>query len=444
MNKLGRIAIVALAAAVAPVVQAQNGAAPHAPAAEISSSHPAMFAEFPRPRADLPFLDSANAWPKRWNNSEQRRGVVIEVDNPAEFPAGYRAPDFRPLARNASELRALKGDAPLPESLDVLTAGRGSFMYIVREADAEKPVPRSRRNTADAMLKFVSAQEEDLDSGPALVIEQTWFAVYQPKVQPRGLALVSPGLLGTPPGTLQNVSELLRKDGWLVLRMLSQPSRFTEQLEFKLDGAADIDAQAKAIAKITGNRTAECAYAVQAAAAHLESAHPGLKTQPRVAVGFSGGAMTLPTIIAREPERYAAAVLVGGGADFWLMNQRSNYRELIKAVKETWAEKPSPETLAALDEAYLKNAPLDSYHTAAVLKGKPVLMIQGTADRAVPAPLGDLLWERLGRPERWLDEGASHESLFMNLPRDHFPRMMEWLNRAAPRLAQDAPAAQPE
>lgn len=447
MNKLlGRTAALALAVAFSSLALAQNGAAPHtteAPPAEVPSSLPSVFADFPRPRADLPAL--APIWPDRWNNAHGWKGVIFTLDNPAQTPDGYRSHGYTPVKPTSPEARIVFNERKPPEGADIVTAGPGAFMYAFRKADPDNPPTRARRNTADSMFKFLSAQEEDVRGRPTIVIEQTWFAVYQPKSAPRGLALVSPGLLGTPVGTLQNVSEQLRKEGWLVLRMLCQPSRFTEQVEFTLDAAADLDVQAKRIAAITDNRTAECAYAVEGAAAWLESEHPELKALPRVAVGFSGGAMTLPTIIAREPSRYAAAIMIGGGADFWVMNQRSNYRELIKAVKETWADKPTPETLAALDEAYLKNAPLDSYHTAAALKGKPVLIIQGTADKAVPAPLGDLLWERLGKPERWLAEGATHESLFMNLPRDHFPRMMEWLNGMVPPPAaeQAAPKAEP-
>jgi fermentation-respiration switch protein FrsA (DUF1100 family) len=136
--------------------------------------------------------------------------------------------------------------------------------------------------------------------------------------------------------------------------------------------------------------------------------------------------MTLPTVVAREEGRYSASILIGGGADFWLMNEKSNYRGLIDAVHEKWDSEPSEADRARLDELYLKNAPLDSYHTAQVLKGKKVLLIQGTADLAVPSPLGDLLWERLGKPERWVVDGAGHEVLFMTLPQK-FEKMMEWL-----------------
>src|SRR5204863_2353352 len=121
----------------------------------------------------------------------------------------------------------------------------------------------------------------------------------------------------------------------------------------------DVEAQAKRIAESCGNRAAECAYAAQGALAHLEEKRPELKGLPRVAIGFSGGAMTLPTVVAREPDRYAASILVGGGADFWLMNQRSNYKNMIDAVHEKWdGSPPSNQDRAKLDQLYLKNAPL--------------------------------------------------------------------------------------
>jgi predicted esterase len=214
--------------------------------------------------------------------------------------------------------------------------------------------------------------------------------------------------------------------------MMSQPSRFTERADFELNAGGDLKAQAQRIAEVFDDRAAKCAYAAQAAFAHLEEKRPDLAKLPRTAIGFSGGAMTLPTVVAREEGRYAAGIMVGGGCDFWLMNQRSSYRQMIDAIHEKWdGPSPTDQDRAQLDALYLENAPLDSYHTAAALKGKPVLMIHATADLAVPAPLGDLLWERLGKPERWLQDGQGHETLFMFLP-PQFDKMMDWLDKAAP------------
>lgn len=404
------------------------------PAAEVPSSHPRLFADFPRPAADQPVLPYQDAWPDRWPEGPGPMGVILPLDNPRQFPEGVRSgsPSIT-LPPTYPAVQALTNAFPDAKPGQFAAAGPGKFVFRFVDPPAGQSVPRSRRNTASAMFSYLSAQPAALDGDPVLIVEQTWFALYDPASDKpaRGVALVSPGLLGTPPGTLNTLTEELRKQGWAVLRMLAQPSRFTEEVAFELDPAGDLEAQAKHIAAVLGGRAAECAYAVEAAMAHVEALRPGLAGKPRIAVGFSGGAMTLPTIIAREPERYRAAVMVGGGADFWLINQRSNYRTLIRAIEERWKREPTPEELARLDELYLRNSPLDAYHTASALKSMKVLMIQGSADLAVPAPLGDLLWERLGRPDRWVEE-AGHEALFMSLPAESFPRMMEWLNAAVP------------
>src|SRR6185295_16415023 len=122
-----------------------------------------------------------------------------------------------------------------------------------------------------------------------------------------------------------------------------------------------------------------------AACAEAERIIPELKRMPRIAMGFSGGAMTLPTVVAREPERYAAAIMIGGGADFWLLTARSNYTRFIDAARVSWTGRDK--TAAderAVDDLYLRTSPLDSFHTAAALSGIPVLMIIGANDLAVP------------------------------------------------------------
>ncbi len=408
-------------------------------AVQPASSDPRIFDGFPKVPTDLPYLPFDNAWPARFGREGQAvQGVIAEIPVSPTMPSGFRtAGNILVMGRSADEM-ALVGDATPPADTDFRFEGFGAHLYRFSKPEKGGLFSRVQRNDAVMMLKFTSGRAVTDELGKHIDIERTWFAVYEPTPQAdaptlRGTALVSPGLMGTPIGALNELTTTLRNDGWLVVRMLAQPSRFTEQVTFNLDAEKDAAAQAEQLVKVMADRTAECAYATQAAMAYVEGKRPHLTSLPRIAVGFSGGAMTLPTIVARDPGRYAAAVLVGGGADFWLMNQRSNYRNLIDAVHENWTSgKPSDESLAALDLAYLRQSPLDSYHTAAVLKSTPVLMIQGTADLAVPSPLGDVLWERLGRPERWLNEGAGHEQLFMQLAHDYFPRMMDWLRTAVP------------
>src|SRR5262249_43269752 len=156
---------------------------------------------------------------------------------------------------------------------------------------------------------------------------------------------------------------------------MAQPSRFTEHAVFDIN----LDDPAPDVARIsadTAQRVAECAYAARAALDHAVSIRPGLARLPRIAVGMSGGPMTRPTAVALEPDKYAAAVLIAGGADFFAISDLSSYKYMINAVDFRWRPAPPTDTQRAqIERRYLDATPLDSYHTAAALKGKPILMI---------------------------------------------------------------------
>ena len=298
-------------------------------------------------------------------------------------------------------------------------------------------------------FKFISAEIDPLPSPKAdlpkdtlrVVIQRTSFVFYEafldneknkgvlPHDKVRGLALVMPGLFGTPDPVIDVMVRRLRQDRWCVLRLLSQSSRFTEHEEFHIDPSRDLDLAGKRIASLLTRRAADCAYAVQAAFDHVLSTRPELAVKPRIAMGGSAGAITMPTIIAKEPHKYSAIVMVGGGCDFWLLNERSNYRRGVDAFRVKWIGRdPTPDEERTLDTAYLRNAPLDSFHTAKALHAKPVFLFYGTLDRAVQTPLCDLLWERLGRPERQT-VNFGHEMLFASLA-FHLTDITNWIAKA--------------
>jgi predicted esterase len=420
---------------LAPAVLAQSPAPVPAPA---EASAPIPFATFPKPAADLAFLDPV--WPARWGRADgQLQGVVIDMDNQVRLESRREFMSMPADRTKDAESLKLVSAAGVKAPDTFAFEGPGSFVYgIPAPKDGQKPAPR--QDPPAMTFRFVSGEVQvsvqGADPVESVLLQRTWFNVFDPipaegdkPSKARGIALLMPGLFGTPEGTLSQLTTSLRKRGWIVLRMLSQPSRFTEKVDFELSTDGHLEAQAQRIAQLVGDRAAECAFAAQAAFAHVEQNRPELRGLPSIVIGFSGGAMSLPTVVAREPARYAAAILVGGGADYWLMNERSNYRAMVDAIHEKWDQPPTPETLARLDQLYLRSSPLDSYHTAAALKGKPVLMIQGASDLAVPSPLGDLLWERLGKPERWVEDGTGHELLFMTLPAK-FGKMMEWIDKS--------------
>jgi alpha-beta hydrolase superfamily lysophospholipase len=220
--------------------------------------------------------------------------------------------------------------------------------------------------------------------------------------------------------------------------MLSHPSRFTEQGTFAVADDADMDEVARTISGALCDRAAECAYAVEEVVEALAEQRPRLAGMPRVALGMSGGAMVLPTVVARNADAYCGAVLIAGGADYLHIAMDSNYASWIDALR---FRRPGGAILSdgcssKLCSAYRRCAALDSYYTAAALRGKPTLMLHGTADRAVPAALGDLLWERAGRPERWSFD-VGHELLFLGLPMQ-LDRIGRWLDEHARPIGRTA------
>ncbi|MFZ4573965.1 MAG: hypothetical protein ACOYN0_06180 [Phycisphaerales bacterium] len=427
----------------APLLAAQvlaaalAGAQPLTPVApEVPAVDATAFADFPTPSAELSTL--APRWPARLGFAEgdRGRGVIVEFVTPHAKPVmqnlSFSLPPSGPeRVRGMEEIIALAGEK---RPVSVLREGTRACVVAVPALNLDDKESKPFR--AAMTFEFVSgASLGEADGVLQVGLERTVFSLIEPGAGKtvKGVALLMPGLFGTPPGTLDGLTKALNSDGWCVLRMWAQPSRFTEIVNFEIDLSKDVEAQAGEIARATGERLSECAFAVQSAFDHVEKAKPELAKLPRVAIGFSGGALSLPTVVAREPDRYSAFVMVGGGADSFLMTLKTAYT-FVGGPKFTFVgEKPTNEQLLAFDRAYLERAPQDSYHTAALLKGRRVLMFNADGDTAVPAPLGNLLWERAGRPERVIHKGR-HESLFFTLPAE-FGRIREFLSRAAEKAA---------
>lgn len=388
-----------------------------------------LWGDFPKVDVNLPFVPLEDAWPSRVGAGT---GVIVEANGPTLRPEGFRVGFVFPPRSPAEvpDALALLGTADAEGELRILTEGEGAFVVRV-DPRPPGPVARRRLNTADLTFRFVSAQPEP---DGAIRLERTWFSYFAPILPsdrpdrtPKAIVLLMPGMFGTPEGVLIGLTTHMRSRGYGVLRMIAQPGRFTERLTLRLDAAVDFEPEVKRMTAVFDSREAECAYATEAAFEHLASVRPETRGLPRIAIGFSAGAITLPTVVAREPSAYSAAVLVGGGCHWWLLNERSNYRGMIDAVEVVWTELPTDAALARAGDIYLANSRLDPFNTAQVLRDVPTLVIQGLSDLAVPSPLGDALWERLGKPERWLMEGG-HEVLFMQLP-NSFERIGAWIDQ---------------
>lgn len=314
-----------------------------------------------------------------------------------------------------------------PEQVDLEHAGA----VIVRMPEGE--LSASARAAGKPAAAYEVLTLAPLEEG-RFDIERTTFVRYEPRggaAARDAMIVLLPGMFGTPEPVIDALVGQLRDRGWHVLRMLTHPSRFTQRAVYRLSGEADVPAVAGEIAELFGDRAAECALAVESVCATIAEQAPAVPVGRRIGLGLSGGGMALPTVIAREPQAYAAAVLVGAGCDYAAIALESNYTDWIDAVRIEWSEGAGEDQRAAFTDAYRAAASLDSYSTAPAMRGLPMLMIHGSADKAVPAGLGDLLWERLGRPERWTVP-AGHEVLFLAYLPSRAADLLDWLERLEP------------
>lgn len=208
------------------------------------------------------------------------------------------------------------------------------------------------------------------------------------------------------------------------------------RLAINLPGTAEVFATpadfGARVAAITDDRLAEVAYAVEAILAHVEEADPALARLPRVLVGCSAGAMAAPAVAARIPGRFAACVLVGGGANLLDIALRTSFAEARPRIRWATDRDESDQRREAV-EAYLSRVALDPVRTAPALRGTRSLVIHATFDAIVPSARGLDLWEALGRPERWNFTGG-HLGLFVLLP-DQAEPVHEWLVENVPPAA---------
>ncbi len=463
-------ALLAVSAAVVAMLSLAVSARPNSPVRQPQAQPKSSPTGLPEPREyvpdpSAPFLPFDHSWPARWNSvAGKPLGVIVPVDGKVSKLGTLRLPGT-PITPNAEEksafdkLRDAAGNnRERPPTLSL--EGRNSIIFVPNAGGRGRTFSNNfgfglgpgvaAGPDAELLFVYASGQERTTPEETAVVdLQRTWFAYYDPlgdehstrdhagRAIARAVVLLMPGMFGTPEVVLDPLTLRLRAAGFGVLRMLSQPSRFTERLIVRVDPEA-LDASAQDIGAIVNDRLGECAYAVQSAWQYVHEQRAPTAHLPHAVIGISGGAISLPTVVAREPSRYNAAVLIGGGADFWLINERSNYQTMIDAVRTVWVgQAATPELIESFDSKLLTYARLDAFHTAAALRGIKSLMLQGSADHAVPSPLGDVLWERLGRPERWLYP-ANHEVLCLGLPAE-FDKIIDWLGTALSLAPQSDP-----
>jgi hypothetical protein len=417
-------------------------------ASPLRLTQPAASSSSPATAAAPASATTASIWPKRWSAGDAM-GAIVPVDGPLSAWAGVRLGQdhyLRTGPADRTDAEAVARVAGTDTGYQFVLEGPGSFIFQRKDGDWRA---RQTNSKPAEMFKFVSARPlGKMQDITVVSLERTWMGYYDAATdKPRGLLVLVPGLFGVPEPVNDRFVEMCREDGWAVLRLLAPPSRFTARSTFAVD-QMDLDVSAVPIARELGQRAAEVAYAVEAGVEYVFEKNPGLEPLPRALVGMSGGAIALSTVYARTPDLWDVAVFIAGGSNFLLTNENSNYASWVQALQFDWGDtEPTPAERAAimdrLGQRYLDHAPLDAYSLAPLLQDKPVLMLHGKTDKAVPAVYGDELWERLGEPERWVFP-VGHEILFITL-NAQTARILRWLDEAVgPAFNSAKEAAEPD
>lgn len=183
---------------------------------------------------------------------------------------------------------------------------------------------------------------------------------------------------------------------------------------FQACEGADLNQVAQQIAQRVDQALAGNAYAAQTCLEYAHTQRSDLQDIPVVMIGFSAGALTTPTAAALLRDQIDAVVVIGGAANLFMVTQKSVFTDGGIRVR-CGTEKVPAATTDAISELYLKHTKLDPYYTAPMIAHLPILQVHASSDDWVPAAYGDVLFERLGRPDQ-LTIGAGHELLFYFLP----------------------------
>ena len=236
--------------------------------------------------------------------------------------------------------------------------------------------------------------------------------------------------LGTPLGGQsyeEPIVNELRSRGWAVLETRGPKGHWRNLKEIDTSPKpADWDKLVAILAADINNQMADHAYSVEAALSFLAKNRPDVPQETIVGLGFSAGALAMPTVAARLGDRIDAVVLIGGGANILGISQNS---ALTNGGLEIQLD-PGETTITweQTMQTYLKLAGLDPYNTAPLLTDTPVLVYHAAFDRIVPAKYGRMLIGRLGRPERYTILGG-HAILFWRLP-SQAKTIADWIGSA--------------
>lgn len=322
-------------------------------------------------------------------------------------------------------------------------AGRSYRRFVSYSPLADRPIDTKVPESLEALRDWLAAYVKESVPGLKPVDEKHIASLYEGTSidirtpegrKPIGLVIHMAGL-----GSMEYEQPLLdelQSRGWAILRIATPPVWWYEGKPYLITSRAEIEPTGRRIAEVVDDLVAEPAYAAEAALEFMAEERPEIPQSPLVMVGCSAGALAAPAVVARLGERVDAAVLVGGGANLLKLSQTSDLTD--GGIRVQWSDQiGNVSDRQRLYDAYIQASQLDPVRTAASMRHMPVLLVHASLDSTVPASGGELLWETLGRPERWNYFGG-HRMLFWRLE-DHAAAISQWIDQRAPearRLAE--------
>jgi predicted esterase len=358
-------------------------------------------------------------------------GLLTEADWPPRLTKGLRY-----LAANVPGVLSCPSDVEAGTPVRVVRAAAYGLGVVLELDDADGEETSS--SVQETELVFVSfsplgRDEQRLEDRPGglrgrIAPEDLWEGVCWHLYEPRDVSACG---LVVHLGGNKYVRRALLADGWAVLSAANTGRclrRRANPVSFEVERGERVNEVAAEIAEIFDDELADWPYSLEAVLQYLRDWRPDLRQTPSAIMGFSIGALGLPAVVARLPDRFGAAVLVAGGANLLEVSHRTTKTD--SGLELSWAgAPPRQEDWQELYAAYLGRARLDPYHTAAALAGMPVLVYHGHYDRVVPADTGELLFGRLNEAQRYAFP-VGHQHLLRVVMRLQAGHVVEWMKAA--------------
>jgi hypothetical protein len=237
--------------------------------------------------------------------------------------------------------------------------------------------------------------------------------------QPRGLAIILCGLGGLSYSS-DTLGRTLIRDGWAVAFVFTVLNIPDYKLNVKLEG----ENIAAAAIEVFENKFCQVITGTKAIKEQMNKFLPSLQNAPLVLVGISAGALNVPAVYDELKDEIDAVVLVAGGANMFEIVQDGVFTNW-KFTDEK-EDRFTASELQEIEAEYLAIPSRDPYFLAQALPLNNTLIIHAKWDAVVPAKNGDLLWERAGKPERWIYP-SGHLGLFASFAW-HAEDIAKWLD----------------